>query len=658
VATLLILLGAFLLLLAITGGMGRARRRRAAEEERERRQRELEEAMRRDRGGGDRPASPFGGFPFGDLFEQLMSGQGGFSSRSMAYDPQTGEWVDLTDREPEPGPEPGFSREEQQRVRQQRRRRPQQQTGPLGGLLSGMGGGGSFEVEPPDELTRFEDVGGMDALKQEVRDTVGLMLQHPEDAEKYGIEWNGILLHGPPGVGKTFVARAIAGEYGLNLIHVSTGDLVSSLQGGSAQNIDKAFQTALDNLPCLLFFDEFDSVAQRRDATPDQESRRTVNQLLTSLEAHREERGLLVMAATNNLEQLDPAVVRPGRFDRHIRIDLPDAGARKAIFQTELDDRPAAQDIDLDELVRRTEGMTPASISKVVDAAALEVFREAAQSGRELQLDTPHLVSAIERLGGTDRPLVEHWSWDSLILPDPIKAQLRQLQAIIEDPESARRFGIDPPTGLLLAGPPGTGKTTVAKVLAAQARASFYPVSGADVMSKWVGESEGNIRRLFERARANRPSIVFIDEIDAIAGRRGGLETHDSHVNQLLAEIDGVGGQKGIFIIGATNRPDQLDPALLRGGRLSRTIMLGLPDEPGRLALLGLYTARMPTVAVRLDEIARDTDGMSPADLKALCQEAALAAMTRGSDGHVTHDDFVDAIELMRSGRAAQATSY
>ena len=174
---------------------------------------------------------------------------------------------------------------------------------------------------------------------------------------------------------------------------------------------------------------------------------------------------------------------------------------------------------------------------------------------------------------------MEHWTWDSLVLPPAIKAQLQQIQSVIEDPESARRFGVEPPTGLLLAGPPGTGKTTVAKVLAAQARASFYPVSGADVMSKWVGESERNIRQLFERARENRPSIIFIDEIDAIAGRRGEVEVHDTQVNQLLAEIDGVAGQRGVFIIGATNRPDQLDPALLRGGRLSRTIVLGLPDE-------------------------------------------------------------------------------
>jgi len=516
------------------------------------------------------------------------------------------------------------------------------------GMLGGMGGmggdgGGDFDVQAPDELTTFEDVGGMDTLKQEVRDTVGLMLEHPDDAERFGIEWNGILLHGPPGVGKTYLAQAIAGEYGMNLIHVSTGDLVASLVGGSAHNIEKAFDTALQHLPCLLFFDEFDSVAQRRDTTPDQESRRTVNQLLTSLEAHRDERRLLVMAATNSIEHLDPAVIRPGRFDRHIRIDLPDEKARRAIFETELDDRPASASIDLDDLVRRTEGMTPAGIEKVVDMAALEVFRQATQTGDELELQTQHLLSAIERYGGQDRPTVEYWTWDSLVLPPAIKAQLQQIQSVVEDPESARRFGVEPPTGLLLAGPPGTGKTTVAKVLAAQARASFYPVSGADVMSKWVGESEQNIRQLFERARENRPSIIFIDEIDALAGRRGSVEVHDTQVNQLLAEIDGVSGQRGVFIIGATNRPDQLDPALLRGGRLSRTIVLGLPDEAGRLAVLKLHTARMPTVGVRLDELARDSDGMSPADLRSVAQEAALAAMARNGGGSpaVTHEDFL-----------------
>jgi transitional endoplasmic reticulum ATPase len=501
----------------------------------------------------------------------------------------------------------------------------------------------------------------MEGLKRELDESVGLLLKHPDEAERYGIEWNGILLHGPPGVGKTFFAQAIAGQYDLSLIHVSTGDLVSSLVGGSAQNIQKAFDTALANLPCLLFFDEFDSVAQRREGTPDQEARRTVNQLLTSLEAYRDERRLLVMAATNSIEHLDPAVIRPGRFDRHIRIDLPDAEARRSIFQAELADRPTADDIDLEELVRRTEGMTPAAISKIVDTAALAAFREATETGRNVEVSGADLVTALEQFGGQDRPTVEHWTWDSLVLPAEVKSQLQQLQELIEDPDRAQRFGIEPPTGLLLAGPPGTGKTSVAKVLAAQARTSFYPISGADVISKWVGESERNIRQVFERARENRPSIVFIDEIDAIAGARGEFQVHDSHVNQLLAEIDGVTGQRGVFVIGATNRADQLDPALLRGGRLSRTIYLGLPDETGRLAIMRLHTARMPTLGVRFEELAAETEGFSPADLKALSQEAALVAMERegetGAEPAVTHEDFAEALARLQQSRATAAAA-
>jgi transitional endoplasmic reticulum ATPase len=659
VLTLLLLLIVLIMVASVVRAIGR--RRRAVEAE--------QEAMRRATPGQEDPLAggdPFGMFPFGGLLGSLMRDLG---ARSFRYDPETGEWVEMSDEFPPPELEheaevegsPGQAEPRKPRRRSTVQPRPASPLGPLGDLMGSLGGGGGssqFEVEAPDELSTFEDVGGMDELKEEVRQTVGLMLEHPDDAERYGIEWNGILLHGPPGVGKTFFARAIAGEYGLSLMHVSTGDLVGGIVGQSAQNIDKAFQTALQHLPCLLFFDEFDSVAQRRDNTPDQESRRTVNQLLTSLEAHREERQLLVMAATNSIEHLDPAVIRPGRFDRHIRIDLPDADARRAIFEAELDDRPTTPGIDLSELVTRTEGMTPAAIAKVVDSAALEAFRAATQTGDEVLVDSAQLLAAIERYGGADRPTVEHWSWDSLILDPAIKAQLQQLQRVIEDPEAVKRFGVEAPTGLLLAGPPGTGKTTVAKVLAAQAKASFYPISGADVLSKWVGESERNIRQLFERARENRPSIVFIDEIDAIAGQRGELQAHDSHVNQLLAEIDGISGQRGVFVIGATNRPDQLDPALLRGGRLSRTIILGLPDEAARLAMLCLHTARMPTVGVSLEDLARKSEGLSPADLKALTQEAALAAMTRaeaGDQAHaVSHEDFLEALERHQTGSAAR----
>jgi transitional endoplasmic reticulum ATPase len=667
-------MGEFLLLsLALSIGLTAVLRwivRRAQTRQVER----IEEEMERRAAAGEPPAETggFGVLPFGGLLEEMMR-QGAWA-RSLAYDEDTGQWVEVGDPElgmperPDQRPAAATGAEAARTRSAAKRARRRSTSGASGGLFGSLGGmsdgSGNFHVQDPQELPDFQDVGGMAALKQETRDSIGLLLQHPEDAERYGIEWNGILLYGPPGVGKTFFAGAIAGEYDMNFIHVSTGDLVASIVGQSARNIEKAFDTALDHLPCLLFFDEFDSVAQRRDQHPDQEARRTVNQLLTSLEAHRGERQLLVMAATNSIEHLDPAVIRPGRFDRHIRIDLPDAEARREILRVELEERPVTEAIDLEDLVRRTEGMTPAAIEKIVEIAAMDVFRRATETGEQLRLDKAALLSAIERHGGEDRPTVEHWTWDSLVLPPSTKAELQQLQAVIEDPESARRFGVEPPSGLLLAGPPGTGKTTVAKVLAAQARCSFYPVSGADVMSKWVGESERNIRQLFERARANRPSIVFIDEIDAIAGRRGDIEIHDSQVNQLLSEIDGIAGQRGLFVIGATNRPDQIDPALLRGGRLSRTIVLGLPDEDGRLALLRMYTTRMPTVDVDLQGLAQATGGFSPADLKALTQEAALAAMARqraegnaieGSNAaaRVEQTDFDEARKRMAAGRLA-----
>jgi transitional endoplasmic reticulum ATPase len=486
-----------------------------------------------------------------------------------------------------------------------------------------------FKVQRPSTLPSFSDVGGMVELKRELKDTFGLMLAFSGEAEQYRITWNGVLLHGPPGVGKTFIARAVAGEFGLNFIHISTGDLVSAFRGESSRNVVEAFRFASRNVPCILFFDEFDSVAQSREDWPDQEARRTVNQLLTSLEEYRVVRDLIVMAATNSLQELDPAAIRPGRFDRHIRVDLPDRAGREAIFSARLQGRPIAADVDPADLAERSSGLTPAAIAQTVEMAAMTAFREAATAGEIVQVRMEHLVDALEGRGGKDRPMVEDWTWDEIVLPDDVKDELQQIQAMLEDPSSARTLGIEPPTGVLLAGPPGTGKTTIAKVLAAQAHCSFYPVSAGDITSKWLGESERNIQRLFRRARENRPSIIFIDEIDAIASRRGEWGSYDRQINELLAEMDGIAGQEGVFVIAATNRPDQLDPALVRGGRLSRTITIPLPDEDARLRMLHLMTERMPTVAVDLGEIARRTAGYAGSDLKALCQQAALHAMMR-----------------------------
>jgi transitional endoplasmic reticulum ATPase len=488
-----------------------------------------------------------------------------------------------------------------------------------------------FRIEPADDLPTFDAVGGMEDFKDEIRATVGLLLRHGDAAQAYRITWNGLLLHGPPGVGKSFLARAIAGEHGMALLHLSTGDLVEGLVGQSARNVQRAFATAAEHQPCMLLFDEFDSIAQRRGEGTHAEERRTVNQLLTALEQARDHRQLLVVATTNDLGHLDPAVIRPGRFDRHVRVDLPDAAARRAILAQQLRGRPSCDAADLDELARRTEGLTPAALVQVVDAAALAAFREASASGATVQITAEHLAAGLAERGGRDRPTVEQWNWDMLVLPEGIKAELMQLQALVEDPDLADHFGVSPPSGVLLAGPPGTGKTTVARVLAAQARCSFYPVSAADVLSKWVGESERNIATLFARARDNRPSIIFIDEIDAIGARRdaGGNDAAARQLNQLLAEMDGIAGARGVLVVGATNRAELLDPALVRGGRLSRTIILELPDADGRLALLQLGTARMPTVGVDLEALAAATDGLSGADLQAVCQQAALHALVR-----------------------------
>jgi len=521
------------------------------------------------------------------------------------------------------------------------------------------GDGRSLRVQRPGDLPGFADVGGMELLKRELKDTVGLMLAFAGEAESYRITWNGLLLHGRPGVGKTFVAKATAGEFGLNFVHATTGDLISSYRGESARNIETVFRLATAHVPCVLFFDEFDSVAQRREDWPDQEARRTVNQLLQTLEAYREVRALVVMAATNDLDGLDPAAIRPGRFDRHIRVDLPDAAGRAAIFRVQLRGRPTSPDLDVDLLAARSESLSPAVIARAVESAALAALRETATGGALVPLDTARLLAALAAQGGKDRPSVELHTWDELVLPATVKAELRQLQALIERPDETRALGVDLPSGVLLTGPPGTGKTTIAKVLAAQARCSFYPVTAADLTSMWLGESERKVRRLFERARENQPSIVFLDEIDAIASERGTSRSFDPQVNQLLAEIDGIAGQRGVLVLAATNRPEQLDPALLRGGRLSRHIEILLPDLAGRTQLLRLQTRAMPLAGVDLAAVAARTDGYTGADLKAVCQQAALSALVRTSARPVTVGwaDFEAAIAAVKPGQATQSKS-
>jgi transitional endoplasmic reticulum ATPase len=506
------------------------------------------------------------------------------------------------------------------------------------------------------KLPKFADLGGMSELKAELTDTLELLLATTNEAAAYHVAWNGVLLYGPPGVGKTMAAHATAGQFGLTLVSVTAGDLLAATRGESARNVDAAFEFAVEHQPALLFFDEFDAIARRRDDSSDLKQRAVAGALVAGLERTRDTPGVIVMAATNDLDTLDRAVIRPGHFDRQIRVDLPDLDARAAIFTTCFHGLPTDGKLDIADLAHRSEGMTPAAIAHCVRAAALEAFSEARRTKQHVAI-TNALLTANLHHGGEDRPTIEEHTWDSVILDATTKAQLQELQYLLEDPDAAGNLGIEPPSGVLLAGPPGNGKTTIAKVLAAQARCSFYPVSAADITSKWYGQSEENIARLFERARENRPSIIFIDELDGLAPHRGEMnDATDRVLGELLSEIDGMSDQRGILVVGASNRPDQIDPALLRGGRLSRTITIPLPAEPARLAMLRLFSAKMPLDGVDLAGLAAVTEGWSGGDLRALCQDAALLALVtareRGEHVQVVCDaDFERA--LAQSGKSA-----
>lgn len=488
----------------------------------------------------------------------------------------------------------------------------------------------SIRVVPPQELETFSDIGGLEDVKERLRATVGTMLERPDEAARYRVVHNGILFHGPPGTGKNLLSRAIAGEYGMRYLRFSPAAIASSYIHEAAANLSKLFELAKDNTPCVLFLDEIDTIAADRSDEPSSEHREVITQLMISLEEYRKVPGLLICAATNELDRLDPAL-REGRFDAKILVPLPDREARAEIFRVHLQPRGDAVEwdgIDFEDLADRTQSDNAAALEVIVSLAAQRALQASEPIGQA------HLVAAIEERGGKDRITVEdRITWDDVVLGDETREQLMELLTVFTNEEMARRLGVKLPAGVLLYGPPGTGKTTIARAMASQIKASFYEQSAADLVSKWAGESEQKVAKMFERARANRPSIIFIDEIDSLLRTRSAdtsSKWEERVLSQFLRELDGLRGGEGVFLVGASNRIDVVDEAIV--GRRLVPIEVGLPDAIGRLQLLRLL-CRDANLAedVNPREIASLTEGMSGADLKHLCNAAGMKALTRAA---------------------------
>jgi len=499
----------------------------------------------------------------------------------------------------------------------------------------------------------WEDIGDLEEAKQKIREIVEWPLRHPELFQRLGIEPpKGILLYGPPGNGKTLLARALANEVGANFYVINGPEIMSKFYGESEQRLREIFEEAEKNAPSIIFIDEIDSIAPKREEVVGEVEKRVVAQLLTLMDGIKGRGKVIVIGATNRPDAVDPALRRPGRFDREIEIRPPDTKGRKEILQVHTRNMPLAEDVDLDKLAEITYGYTGADLAALAKEAAMNALRRfinekkinleqekiPADILKELKVNMQDFLEAMKSIQPTllrevyvEVPKV-HWS-DIGGLED-VKQQLREaVEWPLRFPEAFNKAGITPPKGILLFGPPGTGKTMLAKAVATESGANFIAVRGPEILSKWVGESEKAIREIFRKARQAAPTIIFFDEIDAIAPMRG--LTSDSGVterivNQLLAEMDGIVPLNRVVVIAATNRPDILDPALLRPGRFDRLIYVPPPDKNARKDILRVHTRNVPLAEdVSLDELAEKTEGYTGADIEALVREATINAMRR-----------------------------
>jgi len=494
----------------------------------------------------------------------------------------------------------------------------------------------------------YEDVGGLRNEVQRVREMIELPMKHPEVFQKLGIDPpKGVLLHGSPGTGKTLIAKAVANETNANFFSIAGPEVMSKYYGESEQRLREIFEEANRNTPSIIFIDELDSIAPKRGEVTGEVERRVVAQLLAMMDGLKERGQVVVIGATNRIDAIDPALRRPGRFDREIEIGVPDRIDRMEILQIHVRNMPIDESVNLDDLADRTNGFVGADISALCKEAAMKVLRRHLP---DISFDDDIPEEVLDQMSVTGHDFenalkeiepsamrevmveISDVSWKDVGGIGLLRQEIvESVEWPLKRPAKFEEMGIRPPRGVLLYGPPGTGKTLIARAVAKETKANFISIKGPQLLSKWVGESEKAVREVFKKARQVSPAIIFFDELDAIAPMRGmeeGHRTSERVVNQLLAELDGLETLKDVVVIAATNRPDIIDPALLRSGRFDRLLFVGPPDRAGRLEILKIHTAKTPNGDdVSLEELAELTESYVGSDLESLCREAVMLAL-------------------------------
>ncbi|HOK58285.1 CDC48 family AAA ATPase [Methanothrix sp.] len=496
----------------------------------------------------------------------------------------------------------------------------------------------------------YEDIGGLSAEIKKVREMIELPMKHPELFERLGVEApKGVLLHGPPGTGKTLLARALASETNAHFETLSGPEIMSKYYGESEERLRQLFKTAEENAPSIILIDEIDSIAPKREEVTGEVERRVVAQLLALMDGLESRGKVVIIGATNRPDALDPALRRPGRFDREIEIGVPNRDARLEILQIHTRGMPLSSDVDLGKLADITHGFVGADLAALAREAGMRALRRVlpeldlevesipAEILNKIEVTMADFMDALRDLepSAMREVLVEspnvHWS-DIGGLKQAKQELMEAVEWPLTYPKIFEHMKASPPKGILLYGPPGTGKTLLAKAVATESQANFISVKGPEFLSKWVGESERAVRETFRKAKQAAPAVVFFDEIDAIAPMRssGAADSHVTErvISQILSEMDGLEPLHNVIVIAATNRPDIIDPALLRPGRFDRMIEIGPPDEEARLEILRIHTANRPLAEdVDLAEIAKRTENYSGADLAAVCSEAVMLAI-------------------------------